>query len=358
VPIPVQRSLPDVLNALQAWLPARFPVATDVVVDPNLAVPSDVGNANETICFTVTRHEAGVAVAEELVLRIAPTTYQMFLDVDFTRQRQLIQAVGHHSAVPVPGVRWFEDDPTVLGAPFFIMDRIAGRAPGDRPSYNCPGTWVAKLTRSEQQRLWENAMATFCRVHTEVSAEAMAPYATRPGSSGDGLGDELDYWARFADWAGATSPTMARALARLRADRPDAQPFSLSWGDARLENMLFDDRLDCVAVLDWEMAGMAGPMVDLGWWLFVDRFACAVSGVPRLAGLADREHTCRRWRELTGIATDDVAWYELFAAYRMTALVVQTVSLHASVGIDLGATFSVADNPALRILDNMLIATG
>jgi len=352
----MQRSLPDVLDALKAWLPGRFPDATDVVVDPNLVVPPDVGNANETICFTATRNEFGRTVTEELVLRIEPTTYQVFPDIDLTRQRRLIQAIGDHGPIPVPRIRWFEEDPTVLGAPFFVMDRIAGRAPGDRPYYNCPGTWVAELSRPERQRLWENAMATFCRLHAEVDAVAMAPYATRPGSSGDGLADELDYWTRFAGWAGATSPTMVRALDRLLANRPAPAPLAFSWGDARIENMLFDERRNCVAVLDWEMAGMAGPMADLGWWLFADRFACAASGVPRLAGLADREHTCRRWLELTGIATDDLAWHEMFAAYRMAALIARIVHLHAGIGIDFGPTFSVADNPALRILHDLLVS--
>uniref|UniRef100_UPI00202888D2 phosphotransferase n=1 Tax=Caballeronia sp. ATUFL_F1_KS39 TaxID=2921766 RepID=UPI00202888D2 len=80
-----------------------------------------------------------------------------------------------------------------------------------------------------------------------------------------------EYYRRYLAWAsdGKPQPTVDAGLAWLLANQPQDEPVGLSWGDARVGNMIFSDAR-CVAVLDWEMVALGNPEQDLGWWLFLD----------------------------------------------------------------------------------------
>ena len=54
----------------------------------------------------------------------------------------------------------------------------------------------------------------------------------------------------------------------------------LSWGDARIGNMMFGDDLAVNGVLDWEMVGLGSPDIELGWWLFILRHHTEGIGAP------------------------------------------------------------------------------
>ena len=85
-------------------------------------------------------------VTESLVLRVKPTQHTVFLEQDFEAQHLVLRTLGEHTAVPVPPVRWFEANESYLGAPFFVMDRVDGRAPEDSPPYTQQG-WLLAVTR-------------------------------------------------------------------------------------------------------------------------------------------------------------------------------------------------------------------
>ena len=59
--------------------------------------------------------------------------------------------------------------------------------------------------------------------------------------------------------------------------------------------MIFDDRNECAAVLDWEMTTIGPPEEDLGWWLFLDTFHSQGTAVPRLPGFPTHEETEARY---------------------------------------------------------------
>src|SRR5690606_8522169 len=90
-------------------------------------------------------------------------------------------------------------------------------------------------------------------------------------------------------------------------------------GDARIGNMIFRDRR-CVAVLDWEMATLGPPEMDLGWFLLLDRHHSEGIGVPRLAGLPGPAETVARYEERLGRRVAHLAFWELFAAWRFAVI--------------------------------------
>ena len=80
--------------------------------------------------------------------------------------------------------------------------------------------------------------------------------------------------------------------------------------------MLFAEDLSVAAVLDWELAALASPEMDLGWWLFLQRHHTQGIGAPLPAGLLDRDTLISHYHELTGHKPQHIDFYETFATLR------------------------------------------
>ena len=72
--------------------------------------------------------------------------------------------------------------------------------------------------------------------------------------------------------------------------------------------------------VDWEMASLAQPELDLGWWLYFDRQFSEGLGVPRPAGFGSHEETIERYSELMGRPMRDIFFYEIFSGFRFAVV--------------------------------------
>jgi aminoglycoside phosphotransferase (APT) family kinase protein len=124
------------------------------------------------------------------------------------------------------------------------------------------------------------------------------------------------------EWAAAEldrSQLVDRALAWLDTHWPDADVpgnVVLSWGDARIGNVLYRD-FEPVAVLDWEMAALGPRELDLGWMVFaheVFQSLAEVFGMPGLPDVIREEDVRATYAEATGVAVGDLTWFRLFSA--------------------------------------------
>src|SRR5258706_15231157 len=122
MPIPEQRNLEEARGILATWLAKQLPGATDVDIGP-ISGPGLTGFSNETLLFDASWNESGTPHTEALVLRVKPTRHTVFLEADFENQVRVMKALGERSDVLVPPVRWHEEDPGPLGAPFFVMTK-------------------------------------------------------------------------------------------------------------------------------------------------------------------------------------------------------------------------------------------
>lgn len=301
------RDLDDLERRLGGWLRSHGALAGVLAVER--ARPAEgAGTANETVlaeCRT-TRGTRGI------VVRLTVPEAAAYLDPDLERQAAALRWVAAHTAVPVPAV--FGVDPTgeVLGAPFLVTERVAGFVPPDYPNYNTAGP-LHDLTADARRTLWQDALDQMCRLHR---ADVSTVDFLEPGPE-----PLVRYWERMADWVGERAPLGPLAGVRdwVRAHVPAAAPAGLSWGDARLGNMLFAGTR-CTAVLDWEMVSLGGPTVDLAWWLMFDRNHSTDAGVDRLPGLGTRDETLDRWRAGTGLPVVDLRWHEVFALFQLALL--------------------------------------
>jgi aminoglycoside phosphotransferase (APT) family kinase protein len=307
---------------LERWLAGRLPAGAAPEVGP-LDGPTSTGMSTETLLFEASWREAGATRREALVARVAPdpSAVPVFPEYDLPRQFRILEQVHRLGSVPVPRVRWSEPDPAPLGAPFFVMDRVAGRVPPDIMPYTF-GSWLSQATREEQARLQEASVGILAALfRIERPAERFGFLAARePGGSPmrqHAAGQRAYYAWVAAD--GIRSPLIERGFAWLDAHWPRHESATvLSWGDARIGNVLYDG-FEPVAVLDWEMAALAPPEVDLGWMIALHRFFDDLAVGQGLAGMPHflrRDDVAASFERRTGHAPRDLDFYTLYAALR------------------------------------------
>jgi aminoglycoside phosphotransferase (APT) family kinase protein len=287
------------------WLGERLgaPVMVDSFVAPSQ------GFSNDT---WMTEIDDGSG-PRGVVVRLAPRGTPLFPEYDLGMQARIIGALGRHSQVPVPKVLWEEPDPSVLGRPFFVMERVDGRIPPDYPGYLFSG-WVKELAADAQAVVLDSTLRTLAAIHTVDRNAAGLDFLP-----GVGIDRELRYWYDYLRWAEVHDVTIERGYELCLANRPATEPpVGLVWGDARLGNLVFGDRLEVVAVLDWEMALLGPAELDLGWYLFLDRIMLRFT--PQLEGFGERDAAIRTYEGYLGRSIEDLHWYEAWAGVRAAAI--------------------------------------
>jgi aminoglycoside phosphotransferase (APT) family kinase protein len=305
----------ELAHRLTAWLDTRLPGAKAV----DVTVPASNGMSSETLLFDIDHPEPPLHAC---ALRLAadPAAYTVFPVYDMPRQFRTMRLVADRTDLPVPTVRWLEEDPGPLGAPFFVMERAEGRVPPDVMPYTYEGNWLHAATDAERAHLEpprsgsSPASTTKSRCPRPSSSPSRATATPSTATSRPNV--PTTHWV--VDGL-ARSPLIESAFDRLTELWPtDPGEPVLNWGDARIGNVVYDG-FDPVAVLDWEMAAPAPREVDLGWTVYLHRFfqdLTVAFGQPGLPEFFRRDRVEARYAELTGHTPRDMDFYTLYAALR------------------------------------------
>lgn len=322
--VKTSRSAEELSERLGTWLAAT-------TGDPDAAVtnassPDANGMSSESLFFDASFNgESGSFVA-----RLAPSEddVPIFPEYDLDKQAQIIALVGERTDVPVPTARWNEPDPSHLDVPFFVMDRIAGRVPPDILPYPMDG-WVRELSSADRRALQDKSVAVLAGIHSIDITDGCADFLQADASLGATplerhFAQEKAFYQWMADGAGRRFPTIERAHTWIEANWPDEQPSTISWGDARIGNIMYaSDGTDPVAVLDWEMATIAPPGLDVAWMCFLHRFFEFVLqkyGVDTLPEMLRPEDVRETYGELTGTDVGDLRFELVYTAARHAAV--------------------------------------
>ena len=359
MPIPEQRDLEAARGVVAGWLARQLPDVTDVEVG-SMSGPASTGFSNETLLFDASWTPAGggARVTEPLVLRVEPTQHTVFMEADFEAQYRVMQTLGERTSIPVPPMRWFEPDTTILGAAFFVMGAVDGRAPTDTPPYTQAG-WVFEETTPAQRRtLVEDGLDALVAVHAVDWQDLGFGFLDKPQYGRLGFDQQLAYYEASLVWANPEReppPVAAATLDWVRAHAPKTDPeITLCWGDARINNQLFDADCHVAAVLDWEMVTLADPMMDLGWWLFLDRHFHEGIPAPRMEGFPTREEMVAHYEQASGRVARDLEFYEVFGGLRFAVVMMRLGALLVDFEI-LPIDNDMADNNVVtRVLADML----
>jgi aminoglycoside phosphotransferase (APT) family kinase protein len=329
MPIPEQRNLDEARGVIRDWLAGKLPDASDLSISP-LIGPSFTGFSNETLLFDASWTEGGEPRSAGYVIRVKPTSHTIFLEADFDSQYRVMKALSEHSDVPLPRVHWFEDDQSVLGAPFFVMGKLEGHVPADNPPYTQTGWLLDEATPAVRERVVESGLDALTRIHQTDWRKLELDFLDKPQYGATGIDQQIAYYEQSFEWAakGKPQPIAEAALDWVKTNKPTGeQHLALAWGDARINNQMFDHDGNVVAVFDWEMVTLADPMMDLAWWLFLDRHFHEGMPAPRLEGFPTREQMLARYEELTGWKPHDIEFYEMFAGLRFAVVMMRIAAL-------------------------------
>ncbi|KAA0919846.1 phosphotransferase family protein [Dietzia sp. ANT_WB102] len=327
-----EADLDEFRERLTAWLAARDEVDAAAGVEiSEVSRPESSGMSNISVLFDATWTPAGTAApggaagrrSAQLVARMCPQdeAFPVFPVYDLATQFDVMRVVGENTRLPVPRVRWLEQDPAILGAPFLVMDRASGRAPVDNPPYVFDG-WLLEMAAEQQRELRDASVAVLAEIH-QIPRPADLVASLAPADGMSALRVHVDEQRAYYEWTtredGMAIPVIERAFDWIEAHWPaETGPDVLSWGDARIGNILYEGTTP-TAVLDWEMAAIAPAEVDLGWFLyFHDLFqdlavAFEFPGIPHVF---DHGEVVEQYESQTGSTVRDLPFYYVYAGLR------------------------------------------
>ena len=325
------RDLDELAGTLSTWLARQLPQASAIRID-NLDYPRGAGMSHETILFDAHWQEHATARSQGMVVRIKPKDFTVYPDNLFEEQYQLMQLLHQGNHVRVAKVLWLEQDASILGNPFFVMEKMRGRVPVSYPPYAKSG-WMTEATPDQRRKLWQGAVRQLAALQLVPVSEAR--FLEGPAHAREGLAQEWDKYERFVAWVQEKEPqpVLQAALDRLKRLWPANQPEGIVWGDARIGNMMFGDNFEVVGVMDWEQPSLGGALHDLAWFLCLSETMhgkTAAHGAT-LEGMGSREETIALWQQVCGKSAADIEWYEDFTQLKMACTGVRIGQMRGTV---------------------------
>jgi aminoglycoside phosphotransferase (APT) family kinase protein len=243
------------------------------------------------------------------ILRMPPSEEGLLPPYDMARQHAVLRAVKQHApAVPVPEVYELLTDPEVIGDEFFVMQRL----PGEAFEYAAPD-WLAARPETADAlcRQWFDALIALHNMPVEHFP-----------SGGRSVRDEAQHWLDVA--VDAEAPLGLIAVLADLVTRPLASsgPVTPVHGDPKHGNCMWQaGRL--TAVLDWEMAQVSEPMLDLGYILmFHDQGEASLANAGfELPAWWSRARMVEAWEAGTGRKAVDIERYAILGQAKVAAII-------------------------------------
>lgn len=316
-----ERDLDEIRAALEGWLAVR--VDADRTPDiTGMSRPEAGGMSSSSVVFDASWTSGGAPAAGCFVVRMAPEASAMtvFPVYDLVEQFEVMRAVAEHSDVAVPRLRWLERSAEPLGAPFFVMDHVAGQVPQDNPPYVFSG-WLLEATPEQRARLQQRSVDVVAKIHEIPDATSRFAFVGPTGD--DPLREHVEQQRAYYHWAlagdGVRVPLIEHGFDWLERHWPtSSEPAVFTWGDARIGNIIYRD-FEPVGVLDWEMAALGPRELDLGWLIFMHRFfqdLAPLAGLPGLPDFLRRDDVATQYQRATGHSVRELGFYLVYAAIR------------------------------------------
>ncbi|MFD3487126.1 phosphotransferase family protein [Streptomyces sp. NPDC058665] len=268
----------------------------------------------------------------EWVVRRPPLGHVLATAHDMTREFRVISAL-HPTAVPVPGPLLLCEDPDVLGAPFYVMEYVAGTP------YRT-AEQLAPLGPGRTRTALLGLVDTLVELHAvDPAAVGLADFGRPEGF----LDRQLRRWAKQLDASrNRDLPGIDELHAALGRSLPGSPAPTVVHGDYRLDNVLLGDDDRIKAVLDWEMSTLGDPLTDLGLLVMysapLEITGSPISTTAGAAGHPDPAELVERYAARSGRDTSAIAWYTAFAWFKL-AVILEGIHYRYTLGRTVGGGF-------------------
>lgn len=326
---------PDLQAILPAWLKTKMPDAKNLNIS-DLETPG-MGLSSETYLFDMSWEESGQQKTKGIVLRAAPRDVKVFPEYEIGHQFNIMRIL-KDTDIPVAKMLWLEEDLSVIGSPFFLMEKLEGDVPQDFPSYHGSGMYF-EATPEQRTKMWWGTLDNIAKIHKLDWQGLGFSFLGAPGEGTDAVDRQLAYWDNYLnnwlkDGPEESHPTMETALSWLKENRYTPERLTLCWGDARIGNTLYSrpDR-DVLAIMDWEMAFIGDPECDLAWIITLDKQHSEGYGLAKLPGTPEDEEVVQRYEKLTGWKVKNLFYNEILATLRYGMTVIAVLKKFIKQGI-------------------------
>jgi aminoglycoside phosphotransferase (APT) family kinase protein len=272
---------------------------------PATLTVSPIGEGHSNVTF---------ALSTGVVLRRPPRGPLPPSAHDVLREARLLRAL-EATPVRVPRVLAVCEDAATIGAPFYVMERVAGEVITSSlpPALDDPG---------QRRRIADELIDALVEVHSVDWRRAGL----------EGFGKPTGYPERqLRRFTGLWEHNHTRELPQvdqlalwLRENLPESPPATIVHGDYRLGNTMFAPGAPArlIAIFDWEMATIGDPLADLGYlmshWLQPgeDMGRFTLHTVTSLPGFPTRAELIDRYEARAGRPVPDLTWYVTLALWK------------------------------------------
>ncbi len=268
-----------------------------------------VGDGHSNVTYALCRGDA------ELVVRRPPRGPLPPSAHDVLREARVLRAL--EGWAPVPRVLAVCDDPAVIGAPFYVMERLDG----DVVTNAVPAALDDEAGRHAMGEELVDALVT---VHAVDWRSAGLDGFGRPdGYLERQLKRFSGLWERNRT---RELPAMERVAHWLGEHMPASPAATVVHGDYRIGNVMYAAGAPArlVAIFDWEMSTIGDPLADLGYlctfWVDRDDPPAGIfeqHAVTRLPGFPTRGELVARYEERSGRSMSDIRWYQALALWKI-----------------------------------------
>jgi len=261
---------------------------------------------------------------KDLILRRPPFGHIAKSAHDVVREAQIMKAL--KPVYPaVPEVYAICEDTDVIGSPFYVMERLVGVI----PRQNLPAELNLDAARTRQLCL--NVLDKLIDLHL------LDPKAAGLDGLGKGegyVGRQVEGWSKRFRAARTEDVSDFESVMQWLADKQPTKEVAirLIHNDFRFDNVVLDaaDPLKVIGVLDWEMATLGDPLMDLGsslaYWVQADDdpFMLGSRRQPTNApGMLTRKEVIAHYAQRTGWSVADFDFYEVYGLFRLAGIVQQ-----------------------------------
>ncbi len=323
-------------NSLRAYLESVLSCNSDQITITQISG----GYSNLTFLVTTPK--------QKLILRRPPFGEKIAKAHDMGREFRILESLQKAGYSKSPKPIMFCEDESVFGAHFFLMEFVDGFILRNKTP---EGT---EFQPGDFNQLSKNALDCLIELHGLELQDSGLIHLGKP----EGYAQrQVEGWAeRYFKAKTHELAEMEMAASWLKSNLPITEPIAFIHNDFKYDNLVLDrsSKTEIKAVLDWEMATVGNPLMDLGtslayWAQAEDPQILKMFNLSHLPGNFSRQQVIDYYSGKTGLAMDNFTFYYVFGLFKVAVIAQQIFKRH-SLGF--------ANDPRFAALIHVVEAAG